>query len=121
YQSYREAVSRAVSPGGPLGAEDLNRRLASERLRPGRGLERAADRILWKADIDRLPVGSVIVDPGRPPQLLLADRLLTFGFAGWSRPMPRPSSGTVEVLTPPTSVAALTHGFTPILHPTASS
>lgn len=121
YQSYREAVSRAVSPGRPLGAEELNRRLASERLRPGRGLERAADRILWTADIDRLPVGSVIVDPGRPPRLLLGDRLLTFGFAGWSRPMPRPPSGTVEVLTPPTSVAALSHGFTPILHPTASS
>jgi hypothetical protein len=119
YQSYREAVSRAVSPGRALGAEDLNRRLADERLRAGRGLDRATDRILWTSTIAALPVGTVIVHRSRGPQLLLEDRLLSFTFAGWEQPRPRPTSGEVPVLTPPTSVVALRHGFEPVLHPSA--
>jgi hypothetical protein len=119
YQSYREAVGRAVSSRRPIGAEDLNRRLASERLRPGRGLDRARDRILWTSTIAALPVGTVIVHKSRGPQLLLEDRLLSFTFAGWEQPRPRPTSGEVSVLTPPTSVAAVRHGFEPVLHPSA--
>ncbi len=119
YLSYRDAVTRAEGLDMPLGAQDLNRRLATERLRRGRGLDRGADRMLWTAKIDRLPAGSVIVDQDRRPSLVLDDRLLDFSFAGWGRRVPRPRGGEFEVLTPPTSVAALAHGYTPVLHPTA--
>ena len=119
YLSYRGAVSRAAGSARPLTAQDLNRRLAAERLTPGRGLHRAADRIVWTAELDRLPAGTVIVDEERSPRLLLDDRLLSFTFAGWAKPQPRPTSGEVLVLTPPTSVAALLHGFEPVLHPSA--
>ncbi len=54
------------------------------------------------------------------PQLLLDDRLLTFGFAGWHSPAPRPR-GRLQVLTPPTSVTALAQGYTPLLHPSANA
>lgn len=119
YESYRDAVTRADGLDRPLSAEDLNRRLASERLRPGRGLERATDRLLWSAEIDRLPLGTVIVDRDRRPQLLLEDCQLSFTFAGWNRPVRRPRSGQVQILSPPTSVAALSYGYSPVLHPTA--
>jgi hypothetical protein len=121
YLSYRDAVSRAAGSPQPLTAADLNRRLSAERLTPGRGLHRAADRIVWTAELDRLPAGTVIVDEERSPRLLLDDRLLSFTFAGWAEPQPRPDAGVVRVLTPPTSVAALCHGFRPALHPSAGT
>jgi hypothetical protein len=61
----------------------------------------------------------VVVDRDQCPQLLLQDRQLSFTSAGWDRPIRRPRIGQVQVLTPPTSVAALTNGYTPVLHPTA--
>jgi hypothetical protein len=67
---------------------------------------------------DTLPIGTVIVDSHRP-RLVLEDRLMTFAFSGWSDSSDRPSGGIVEVLTPPTSVAALRHAFVPTLHPSA--
>jgi len=121
YQAYRDAVSRSQGPGRALDAHDLNRRLASERLRLGRGIDRASDRILWTEQIDRLPSGTVIVDRDRRPKLLLDDRQLVFTFSGWAGPTPRPRTIQVQVLTPPTSVAALANGYVPVLHPTASA
>ena len=94
--------------------------MATERLNRGRGLDRASDRILWTGRIDRLPIGTVIVDEEQIPRLVMEDRLPRFTFGGWTEPVPRPTSGQVDVLTPPTSVAALTNGYTPVLHPSVA-
>ena len=99
YLAYREAVAAAV--GTPLRAGDLNRRLAAERGAPRR---------TW-TDTDP-PDGAVVVTDG--PRLVLGDRLYAFSFAGWHDPVACPA-GTLAVLTPPTSVAALRHGFVPEL------
>ena len=103
----------------PLLASELDRRLVAERHRRGRGVDRAADRLVWEASIDDLPAGTVVLDADRRARLLVDDRLLAFTFDGWTEPIERPTSCTVEVLTPPTSVAALANGFTPVLHPSA--
>lgn len=108
--AYRDAV--AADAGRPVRAGDLNGRLAAERLRRGRGVERAADRRTWQGT--DLPDGTVVVTDG--PRLVHGDRLLAFSFDGWRDPVPRPA-GPLTVLTPPTSVAALRHGFAPTLHP----
>lgn len=121
HHSYRDAVTAASGATRPVTAVELNRRLATERLRRGRGLDRWHDRRLWTADVDGLPAGTVIVDGEHVPRLLLGDHTLRFGFAGWIEPGPRPAQGEVTVLTPPTSVAALQHGFTPLLHPSATA
>jgi hypothetical protein len=117
YLGYRAAVGTAT--GTRPGATELNRRLAAERFatrsRP-RSLDRAADRRLWTARSDRLPDGTVVLHQG--PRLVRGDRLLAFSFDGWGDPMPRPD-GDLVVLTPPTSVAAMAHGFVPVLHSTA--
>ncbi len=120
YLDYRDAVSRAEGSSRPPGAGDLNRRLARERLRRGRGLERAGDRIVWVARIESLPNGTVVVGASRAPLLVVEDRLMSFSFGGWANSSARPRQGSVEVITPPTSVAAMRHGFEPVLHPSAN-
>jgi hypothetical protein len=96
YLAYREAVSAAVD--ALLRAGDLNRRLTAERGRTS-------------TDTD-LPDGAVVLVDG--PRLVLGDRLYAFAFAGWRDPIARPT-GPLRVLTPPTSVAALRHGYVPQL------
>ena len=96
YLAYREAVAAAL--GRPQRAGDLNRRLAAERG-------------TTSTDTD-LPDGAVVLTDG--PRLVLGDRLYAFAFSGWHDPVARPN-GPMTVLTPPTSVAALRHGFVPLL------
>ena len=122
YLTYRRAVTVATSADSPISATELNRRLASERSRRGRGLVRRPDRILWTSCLDGLPAGTVIADPATgKSHLATAHHLQPFSFKGWGPPISRPSGVTVEVLTPPTSVAALRNGFGPRLHPTAAN
>ena len=115
YLAYRDAVS---GEGPVRKAVEIDRRLASERLRRGRGFSRAGDRPLWRADADALPIGTVVVDEDRGPCLVAREALQPFTFAGWASSVARPS-GEIAVLTPPSSVAALRGGFTPTLHPSA--
>jgi hypothetical protein len=121
YLAYRDGATRAAGATRPLRAHELDRRLAGERLRRGRGIDRATDRRIWEAEIGDLPVGSVVVDDAGRARVLLHDRMLAFTFAGWVDPVSRPGGGIVRVLTPPTSVGALAHGFVPVLHPSAGT
>ncbi len=121
YTAYRDAVTRATGASAPLLGWQLNARLQAERHRRGRGLDRAADRITWSAPFPELPTGTVVVAADRTCQLVLPDLLLRFSFAGWTDAVPRPPDGAATVLTPPTSVAALAHGYQPLLHPSAAA
>jgi hypothetical protein len=117
YAAYQDAVTRALDSRAPLRAWQLNERLQAERHRRGRGLVRAPDRIVWPARYAELPDGSVVVAPDGSCRLVVEDRLLRFSFDGWVDATPRPIVGEATVLTPPTSVAALAHGYQPLLHP----
>ena len=117
YHRYRDAVA---GRGPPLLAAELDRRLAGERLRRGRGFSRAADRLLWTSADDEVPDGAVVLDAARRPCLVAGATVRPFSFAGWGAPSPRPRTEVLTVLTPPTSVAALAAGYRPALHPTAS-
>jgi hypothetical protein len=118
YRAYRDAVTAGLGRPAPLTAGELNARLRPERLRPGRGLDRAGDRQVWTARAADLPDGTVVVLDG-DAHLLRAGEIHRFSFAGWGPPRPAPE-GELTVLTPPTSTLALAHGFTPVLHPTAA-
>lgn len=120
YRAYRDAITRATGSDISVTALQLNRLLADERLNRGRGMVRAGDRILWTADLDGLPNGTVVVGREGDPQLVTGHHLQTFSFGGWGAAIVRPRAITLEVLTPPTSVAALSNGFVPQLHPTAA-
>lgn len=120
YESYRDAVTLGTGSANTLTAADLNARLAAERLTRGRGLERASDRLTWQAPIASLPDGTVILDGAGSPRLLIRNRMFAFTFGGWTDPQPQPSRDSVTVLTPSTSVIAVTHGFTPTIHPSVN-
>ena len=51
--------------------------------------------------------------------LLLAGAHRPWSLTGYGAPVAATPTVTVEVLTPPASVAALTHGFRPLIHPSA--
>jgi hypothetical protein len=119
YVSFRNAVTRSLDLTEPLRAWQLNERLNRERLLRGRGLSRAGDRIVWKAPFASVPDGTVILNEEHKPCLVRGDQLLRFTFGAWIVAAPRSRQGTATILTPPTSVAALQHGYVPTLHPSA--
>jgi hypothetical protein len=53
------------------------------------------------------------------PSLLVDGRLRPWSLTGYGSPEPAPTSGQVEVLTPPSIVAAISAGYRPLIHPTA--
>lgn len=120
YLAYRSGVTTALGAPKPVLATELNRRLAAERHRRGRGIARATDRLLALRSLDELPTGTVIIEPATGHPHLVGDRSLQpFDFDGWGRPVDRPERTVVAVITPATSVAALGNGFLPRLHPSA--
>ncbi len=119
YIAYRDAVTCATQASQPLRAFELNEHLNRERLRMGRGLVRASDRIVWTAPFAGLPDGSVVVNRDGGCELLRGDFLLRFSFDGWTMRTPKPLDGVASVLTPPTSVMALAYGYQPTLHSSA--
>jgi hypothetical protein len=121
YSSYRDAVTTALGLDQPIRAFEINARLNTERLRRGRGLDRGADRRLWTAAIENLPDGAIVVGDAGDARLVHSAHEWTFGFDGWRDPQPRRDGRLVEVITPPTSVAALRHGFEPVVHASAAS
>ena len=129
YLAYRQAVTDGLGLSEALRAPDLNRRLQAERLhqfdRRGRGrgpwLERAPDRKLWSTPVERVPPGAVIVAGGGRAHLVTTSSLRPFAFDGWGRAAAKPARGSVvDVLTPPTSTAALLAGYRPRLHQSAT-
>lgn len=119
YNAYRDALTIALDLPKPITAPAINRRLAAERLSPGRGLDRSADRRIWRADTSELPDGTVVV-PDTEAVLLLGAGAWRFGHGGWTSVGGRSAlPPVVDVLTPPTSVLALANGFAPTLHPSA--
>lgn len=131
YLAYVDAV--AGVPGshdvpGPrsltdrLLAPELNQALAEQRYhrtgsRPADRMRRASARRTWIAAADTLPAGTVFLGNDAAPWLIGPDgHQFSFTFAGW-QPTASAARGIVQVLTPPTSVAALRHGYRPLLHP----
>jgi hypothetical protein len=116
--AYAHGVARSEGLDTAPLASELDRRLQLERLAAGRGIDRAGDRITWTSDLGDLPDGTVILIEG-VPTLVHGHRLMSFGFDGWRNPVDRWASGAVTVITPRTSVAALTGGFEPTIHESA--
>lgn len=104
--------------------DPMDRVLHAERVDPargGRGRAKRVHRLPWA----ELPAGTfAVVDDD--PVLVLDDRLVPWSPAGYGAPRPRPSGrrgtrATAAVLTPPSTVALLRHGYRPLVHPTAAA
>jgi len=53
------------------------------------------------------------------PGLLIGGRVLPWSFAGYQAPVALRQDTVVDVLTPPSAVAAIAAGYRPLLHPSA--
>ena len=67
---------------------------------------------LWQARLGDLPDGAMIARDGRAFAVRLGV-LLPWSFAGYGAPAPLEPDAIVEVLTPPSTVAALKGGYRP--------
>jgi hypothetical protein len=101
-----EAGSGEAAGGLPL-AKEMDRQLHSERIVRGTH-RRQVHPMRWPA----LPAASFVALDGQP-HLVLADSIWRWTPLGYLAPRPRPRTGTVEVITPPSTVAALRGGYLP--------
>ncbi|TMV14480.1 hypothetical protein [Arenibacterium halophilum] len=99
YLAYRAAV-------GARGTVDvLDAQMHAERAVP-----RLAQQNRHVMDLADLPDGAFILQD-ETPCLVVGASLYPFSPAGYGPARPRPTSGKVTVLTPPTSIRALNNGY----------
>jgi hypothetical protein len=68
---------------------------------------------LWRARLGDLPDGAMIARDGRT-YALRSGALWPWSFAGYGAPAPLDPDAVVDVLTPPSTVAALKGGYKPL-------
>jgi len=88
---------------GRLNVEEIDARLHAERL------EGRAKR-LHRMRIESLPDGAFIAIEGLP-FAVRGDALWPWSYSGYGAPLPRPRSGEIRALTPPTVLRALAAGY----------
>jgi len=122
------AAALASAVGRPLRAPEIDRRLHAERLQARAERNKArAERSRARAKrrhrlaIDELPDGAFLALPGDPVAAFAVrgSELLAWTPAGYGARRPRPRGITVDVLTPPSTLAALAHGYRPRWHASA--
>jgi hypothetical protein len=91
--------------------DPMDRRLHGERVK-GRRQRRHV--MAWRD----MPEGSFVV-VREVPALVMGDRLVPWSPKGYGAPVNRPGGGDAVVLTPPSAVAVLGHGYRPAVHPSA--
>jgi hypothetical protein len=108
FECRRQAAKAFIAafPGSPRGVDAMDEALHRERL------DRRRKR-LWRARLGDLPEGAMIARDGRA-HAVRAKALLAWSFAGYGVPEPLDPDGVADVLTPPSTVAALAHGYRPL-------
>jgi hypothetical protein len=112
YQAF-QAAWRLVHPGEPALADVMDARLHAER-RVRAWVKRTAP-----GELADLPDGTYVALDGRA-WLVWSDRLFAWAADRYVDDRPRPTAGTVTVLTPPSLVGVLQAGYRPMVHPSVS-
>lgn len=98
----------ALHPG-QKGADAIDAQLHAERLDPI-----TKHRRLHAINCGELPDGAFVLLDGRP-HLVLGSRLLAWSPGGYMASRSRPGHGQVDVITPPSLLALLKHGWAPLV------
>jgi hypothetical protein len=113
YLAYAGAWQRAGGLARPPRAGEMDARLHAERVEPRTRRQRTRP-----ATAGELPDGVMVRHRGACG-LLGGGRFLPWSFAGYGDPVALAPGATVELLTPPASVAVIAAGYRPMLHPSA--
>lgn len=111
YNRFRQLWDAAHGPAPDL--MTLDRHMHRDRV------TRTRQQVRHTAPLKSLPDGTFILHDGAP-HLVRDARLLRAAPDGYNASLPRPTSGEATVLTPACTVAVLTQGYRPALHPSAS-
>ena len=107
YHAYRRAWVAGRGGGEVPLATQIDRQLHGERI--VRGTHR---RRLHAARWPDLPAGTFVL-AGTGPALVLTETVVPWTAGGYGRPHHRPGRGSVDVITPPSTVAAFRAGYRP--------
>ena len=102
YDRFRDAWSDG---GRRPSALDMDRRLHAERLVRGTH-QRRLHRAMWS----ELPDGAFVLHDGGPA-LVRGDSLVPWSTDGYGSAVARPRAGTVDAITPPSTLAVLAAGY----------
>jgi hypothetical protein len=108
-----KAAYHAAHPGRPTSAADLDAHLHADRL------VSPAIKRTYRARLAELPDGTMIELDGAP-WLVLGDELLAWTPGGYRQRVTRGGIGDVTVLTPRATVAVISAGYEPVVHPSAA-
>src|SRR5580693_6814741 len=108
FECRRQAAKAFIAafPGAPSHVEAMDDALHNERVENRR-------KRLWRTRLRDLPDGAMIARDGRT-YALHSGALLAWSFAGYGAPAPLNPDAVVDVLTPPSTVAALKRGYKPL-------
>ena len=106
HNAFRAAVAAGTS-AGLLSAKHLDRQLHGERI--VRGTHR---RRLHEGSWAELPSGTFVIDDDIPT-IVVDDAVVPWTTDGYGPRRRRPTRGAAQVLTPPSTVAALRAGYQP--------
>ncbi|MEM6527522.1 MAG: hypothetical protein AAF653_04465 [Chloroflexota bacterium] len=120
YNTFREtwaAANPSLTGLPPVRADDMDNVLHRERLLP-RHSRQDFQRRTFPAPSATLPDGVFVQMQHNPtPHLLWQGQLYPYSPAGYGAPHAASLPPTVTVITPPSVVATIAHGFTPHVHP----
>ncbi|MGH2476565.1 MAG: hypothetical protein ACRDIL_15000 [Candidatus Limnocylindrales bacterium] len=115
YEAFRSAWAAGRGEGTVPSAAAMDRQLHGERIVRGTHARR-----LHRASWASLPDGAfVVIDDG--PALVLGDGVVRWTTDGYGARRSRPRTGTADVITPPSTVGALSAGYRPQIDPAARS
>jgi len=114
YNAYRQTWATGLGVAVPRAAE-IDHQLHGERIVRGTH-RRQLHRSRWPA----LPAGTFVLT-GDEPALVLDDAIVPWTIRGYSAARARPAAGPAEVITPPSTVAALRAGYPPQIDPAATT
>jgi hypothetical protein len=100
-----KAFLAAFHDSAGFGADAMDEVLHRERLADGR-------KRIWRSRLGALPDGAMIV-LGGGAHVLRDGKLAPWSFEGYGAPLKLPPETEVDVLTPPSAVAALAAGYRP--------
>lgn len=116
FRRHWAAANAALAGGAAPSADTIDAALHRERISDHR-YQRDKVKLTHTARLGDLPDGVLVVPQSSDtPYLVRGDALFPWSFAGYGQPIAR-LNVSVRVLTPPSTVRALAHGYRPGMHP----